>query len=139
MIKLFGKVTSVTVLTVTLSLATGGAAFGATSAPSGSSAHASRDKTLTGYEIWRIVQPHHRIVCSRATRELKKIARADAAAGTRLARAQARLGQLQGTKASAAMVRRRTGSVKGFEKLRNDGTALIAKIDTKCKITTPTT
>jgi hypothetical protein len=96
----------------------------------------SKPQALTGREIWRIVRPHHAIDCAHASAQLKRVQRADAAAAKRLGRWQAKNGvdqKSQGTHA-ARLLKQSTGKVKGFQKLEQDGQALMARIDAKCGV-----
>jgi hypothetical protein len=104
-------------------------------------AKAAKPKVLTGGEIWRIVEPHHKIVCSAATKQIARIHRAQSAAATRLSHWQTRrtaaAARTSGTTASKRSARA-AGAVRGFQKMEQDATALIKKIDAKCSVTSPT-
>jgi hypothetical protein len=99
---------------------------------------------LTGGEIWRIVEPHHKIVCANATKQIARIHRADAAAAKRLSHwrtrsttAAARASTGHASKRSKRS-KRAAGEVRAFQKLEQNATALIKKIDAKCSTASPT-
>ena len=109
-----------------------------------------RKHLLTGTEIWRIVDPHHAIDCGHATKEVARIRVADAAAAKRLAGWETRntsalrvkatsngasgsnAAATRATKAQSRRMKKTAGMVRGFQKLENDGQALIKRIDATC-------
>ncbi len=97
----------------------------------------AKAKALTGNEIWWIVHPRHGVDCAHAAKQLPRVRRADAAAAKRLGRWQTR--QSADQKSQGAHAARRSkvssGKVKGFQKLEQDGQALIRRIQTKCSLT----
>jgi len=94
----------------------------------------SKSLTRTASQIYRIVRPRHPIDCARSAQELKKVRSADAAAAKRLGRWQGKNSadtKSQG-KHAAVRVKHASKKVRVFQKLEQDGQALIARIDTKC-------
>jgi hypothetical protein len=112
------------------------------SAPSSSTPSSSKpakSHTLTGGEIWRIVHPAHPISCAHATKELKRVRAADAAAAKRLARFQSKTvaAQARRTATAARHAKHTAAQVRGFQKLESAGQALIKRIETKCPASAP--
>ncbi len=94
-------------------------------------------KALTGNEIWWIVHPDHGVNCAHAAKQLQRVRQADAAAAKRLGRWQTRQSAHQKSPGAHAATRNKvsSGKVKGFQKLEQDGQALIRRIETKCSVT----
>jgi hypothetical protein len=149
---------------VTLTLGVGGVALAApgtttgsttptnpsTTSPSSSSGSpksgATKTKTLTGNEIWRIVEPDHRIFCGHEAKQVQRIRVADAAAAKRAASFESRTtngprdkGHAAHGRNAARRAKKSAASIRGFQKLQQDGLALIAKIEAKCSVTSTTT
>jgi hypothetical protein len=120
-----------------------------TTSPSSSGPSKSRSaktNVLTGNEIWRIVEPHHRIYCADAAKEIKRIQVADAAAARRASADESRTtngprdnGHALHGRNAARRAKRNAAAVRGFQKLQQDGLALIARIDAKCSGKSTTT
>jgi hypothetical protein len=110
------------------------------STPAPAPAKSSPPKVLTGNEIWWIVRPHHVIDCVHAAKQVQRIRTAESAAGKRAARWQVISGAEQKVHGTIAAKRAKvsSGRVKGFQKLAQDGAALIARIDAKCSVTSTT-
>ena len=143
---------------VTLTLGLGGIASAANAAPAGVTATStpvsstpatpstptpsspppssspSRTHVLPGNEIWRIVHPKHGIDCARANKQVKRVQVADGAAGKRLTRwkTESATDQARRGKNAATRIKTSSGKVRGFQKLQNDGQALIKRIEAKC-------
>jgi hypothetical protein len=95
---------------------------------------------MTARQIWKVVRPRHTVACKDATGRLKRIATAEAAAATRMARwqsfeAQAASRAITGktTKniwsSGIDLTKRAPAMVKAFQKLEADGVALTAQIE----------
>jgi hypothetical protein len=103
----------------------------------------AKSTVLLGPAIWRAVEPHHKIDCARATKEIKKIQTAMAAASKRGGRWQKRSARAKThnarntTKRSTRHTKHSSAKVNGFQKLQQEGAALIKKIDAKCGVSTP--
>jgi hypothetical protein len=109
-----------------------------TTPPSSSSAHVN---AYTGPEIWRIVQPHQVIYCKDASQKLRRIHGAVNAARRRLSvrqTAQSRVQTRTGPKAKKRAGRLSVG-VREFQKLEQDGQALVDRIDAKCHLSSSST
>ncbi|HXQ44216.1 MAG TPA: hypothetical protein VN816_06230 [Acidimicrobiales bacterium] len=128
--------------TSTPSTSTPGTSTPGTSTPGTKSAPA-KSTTLLGPAIWRAVEPRHTIDCARATKEIARIRTAMGSASQRQARWQKRSGRAQAhfarhaTKKTSRHTKHASGKVKGYQKLQQEGTALIKRIDAKCGLTTP--
>ncbi len=102
-----------------------------------------KSTVLLGPAIWRAVEPHHKIDCAKATKEIKKIQAAMASASQRESRWQKRSTRAKmhnarnTTKRSTRHTKHTSGKVNGYQKLQQEGAALIKKIDTKCGVSTP--
>jgi hypothetical protein len=150
--KTIGKFTVGSLVGLAITLGAGGVATAApTTTTTGATASTAPTTTtpatsapkkagvLNVTQIWTIVNPKHRIECSRASEELKKIGKADAAATKRLDRwdrlsAAARAGTAKNAK---SQIKHTAGRVKYFQKLLKDGAALTKKVDAKCAKAVP--
>jgi hypothetical protein len=94
---------------------------------------------LTGRQIWWIVRPGHGVDCPHAAKQVQRVRTAVAAAEKRLGRWQAKQSTLRQnqTKSTARRSKASSGKVKGFQKLDQEGQALIRRIDAKCSLTSP--
>jgi hypothetical protein len=125
--------------------------------------HGRRSHVLTGNEIWRIVKPGHHINCAHSAQQLKRVKAADAAAAKRQTRWQRKSSTEQTHQSRIAQVRKSASSqsasassttskrttwlakrtkkagtkVHSWQKLQQDGAALIKRIETACPATTP--
>jgi hypothetical protein len=108
--------------------------------PAPSASAPAKPKVLTGNEIWWIVRPGHVIYCAHAAKQVQRVRAADNAAAKRLSRWQTQ--QSKDLKIRYKNAAKRTkassGKVKGFQKLEQEGQALISRIDTKCRLTSTT-
>jgi hypothetical protein len=86
------------------------------------------------------VKPHHAIDCGHAAKQVQRVRAADAAAVKRLARWQAKntTDQRNLTTNAVKLTKESSGKVKGFQRLEQDGQALLRRIDAKCSLTSPT-
>lgn len=128
--KRLAMLASLSVLGTTLVLGSGGVARAATSAPSGTAPQTSHDTVLTPAQIWLIVRPDRRILCSHASKELARIQQAEASAAKRLTRWQAVASRADSTNGA----RRATDKVSRLQKLEKAGTTLEQTIETTCKV-----
>jgi hypothetical protein len=152
------KLTVGSIVGVTLTLGLGGVASAAPVAPTGATAtttpssppssSSAHPHILSGPEIWLIVEPHHRIQCSHAAKEIKRVQKADAAAARRLTHGQTRSANAQKASTTAKKskahhaarrVKHSAAKIRGFQKLQSEGQALISRIEKNCAVSGPAT
>ncbi len=141
-----GKFTAGTIVGVALIVGVGGVATAATSTtttgatatttPPGTPAKSAPKKpdVPSATQIWKTVNAGHRIDCAHAAKELKRIARADAAATKRMTRWQrlSAAARLSTRKDAKSQIRHSEGRAGYFHRLQRDGATLVKRIDAKC-------
>ncbi|HTT86769.1 MAG TPA: hypothetical protein VMF60_05350 [Acidimicrobiales bacterium] len=134
------KLTASGLLAISLLLGVGAVAGAASTSTTGATATSTpsskpaKPRVLTGNEIWRIVQPHRGIDCHHATKLLKRVRAAVAAAekrGGRWNKRQTRDATVNRPRLARA-AKRATGKNRSFRKLAQEGQGLISRIDEKC-------
>jgi hypothetical protein len=109
-----------------------------TTSPTASTPAKVKKATLAANQIWAIVNPHHKIDCGRASKELKRIGTADLATSKRLTRwgkmSAAAAKMSAGTKADR-LAKHASNRTRYLQNLQKDGAALIKRIDARCGVT----